>query len=934
MAEGTRGQDAEPPRVGGARAASTFHPEDRARASIDAQLAEAGWVVQSRDQMNLGAGLGVAVREFVTESGPADYALFVGRKLCGVIEAKPEGTTLSGFAEQAARYMAEMPPHLVRTPGQVRFEYVASGTETLFRDHADPSPRSRRVFHFHRPETLERWVAEPATIRARLRAMPPLVTAGLRDCQIDAVQALEASLAADKPRALIQMATGAGKTFTACTFSWRLLAHAGFRRILFLADRANLVRQARDEFVAYRPPGTGRSFTELYNVQKLGPAGLDRSASVVISTIQRVYAVLTSRELAEEEEERSGFEAGAGDAERLVRYNPDFPIESFDLVVTDECHRSIYGTWRQVLEYFDAYIVGLTATPSLHTMGFFGRNLVAQYPYERSVADGVNVGFEIFRIRTDIGEHGGTIPKGYDVPVRDKRTRAERYETLTEDYAYTADQLDRSVIVPNQIRTVIEAFRDSLFTELFPGRTEVPKTLIFAKDDHHAEEIVAAVREVFGKGNDFAKKITYRTDGADPEQLIRSFRNDYNPRIAVTVDMIATGTDVKPIEVLIFLRDVKSELYFEQMKGRGARMIDRTALRQVTPDADEKTRFVLIDAVGVTESLKHVSQPLERQRAIGFDKLLDEIAAGRRDDDALSTLAARLALLDRKIGDKARADIIKATGGLDPKAIAHRLLDAIDPDAAEAAARAKTKGPATETEREQAREEAKETVCRLFDDPALRNLLKTVKKETEIRIDTISTDAVISSGYDEKKAQDTVARFRAFLEQNQDKLVALQILYGRPHAKRRLDRAAIEDLKVALRRPPWLLEPVDIWRAYKRLNDDRVRGDPTRALSDIVMLVRYAAGLTSTLEPLTASVAGRFNLWLGREEKAGRTYTDEQKAWLTAIRDFISINVEITPQDLMEAPEFAVQGGLAKARVLFGARVKPLLDEVQTALVA
>ncbi len=890
--------------------------------------------MQSRAQMNLGAGLGVAVREFATASGPVDYALFVGRDLCGVIEAKPAGTTLSGFAEQAARYMADVPEHLVRREGQVRFEYVASSNETLFRDHADPSPRSRRVFTFHRPETLQRWLAEDVTIRHRLQAMPPLITEGLRDCQIDAVQALEASLAAGRPRALIQMATGAGKTYTACTFSHRLLEHGKFKRILFLADRANLVRQARDEFLAYRPPGTGRSFTELFNVQRLGPAGIDKSAAVVISTIQRVYSVLTGRELSDEDEERSGFEAGAADAERIVQYNPAVPIESFDLVITDECHRSIYGTWRQVLDYFDAFIVGLTATPSLHTLGFFGKNLIAQYPYERSVADGVNVGYEVFRIRTEISEQGGRVPKGYELPVRDRRTRAQRYEELSEDFAYAAKDIDRTVTVPNQIRTVLEAFRDSLFTDLFPGRTEVPKTLIFAKDDHHAEEIVGIVREVFGKGNDFAQKITYKVDQADPEQLIRRFRNDYNPRIAVTVDMIATGTDVKPLEALIFLRDVKSELYFEQMKGRGARTISPTALRQVTPDAEEKTRFVLIDAVGVTESLKQVSQPLERQRSIGFDKLLDDIAAGRRDDDAISTLAGRLAALDRKIDATARATIARKTGGLDPKALANRLLDAVDPDAIQRQIVEQHGDAANDKQREAVRNALKDAACEIFDDPELRQLLKDVKRLTEIRIDTVSTDAVVSSGYDEKKARDAVDKFKSFLDQNRDRLVALQILYGRPHATQKLDRAAIEELRDVLRRPPWLLEPVDIWRAYARLDDKRVKGNPTRALSDIVMLVRYAVGAATTLEPLSSTIAGRFNLWLGREEKAGRVYSEAQKAWLTAIRDYIAVNVGIAPQDLNEAPDFSAQGGVAKAYALFGTRLKPLLEELPGVLVA
>jgi type I restriction enzyme R subunit len=907
-----------------------FHPEDKARSLIDRRLVACGWLIQSKGEMNLGAGLGVAVREFQTASGPVDYGLFVGRKLCGVIEAKAEGTTLSGYSEQAARYIADVPKHLVREEGQVRFEYVASGTETLFRDHADPDPVSRRVFSFHRPETLERWVKEPLTLRGRLQAMPDLLNDGLRACQIDAVSALERSMAQNHPRALVQMATGAGKTFTACTLSYRLLAHAGFKRILFLADRANLVRQTRDEYLAYRPPGTGRSFSEIYNVQKLGAAGLDKDAQVVVATIQRVYSVLTGKELSEEDEEVSSFELPRADTERLVSYNPSIPIESFDLVVTDECHRSIYGTWRQVLEYFDAFTVGLTATPSLHTLGFFGKNLVAQYPYERSVVDGVNVGFEIFRIRTEIGERGATVKAGYDLPVRDKRTRAERYETLDADFSYTPDQIDRSVLVPNQIRTVLETYRDSLFTELFPGRTEVPKTLIFAKDDHHAEEITGLVRDVFGKGNDFAKKITYKTDGGDPEALIRSFRNDYNPRIAVTVDMIATGTDVKPLEVLIFMRDVRSELYFEQMKGRGARTIPAEKLREVTPDAEAKTRFVLIDAVGVSESLKTVSQPLERDRVISFDRLIDDIAAGRRDDDAFATLAARLAALDRRIGEKDRAAIVKASGGVDLSGLASRLLDAIDPDAQ--AMRLPKDAP--DPVQKKVREAAKDEAATIFDNPSLRRLLKDVKAAADIRIDTISTDMVVSSGWDEKKATDTVARFTRFLEERRDELAALQILYRLPYAQRRLTYEAVDDLREALKRPPWLLEPIDIWRAYKRLASDKVRGNPAGTLADIVMLVRYAIGVSESLEPLPSVIAGRFNLWLGREEKAGRVYSEEQRAWLTAIRDHLGVNIEIRPEDMMDAPEFSGRGGIVKARALFGTRLPGLLDELSDVLVA
>ena len=910
-----------------------FHPEDAARAAIDAKLEASGWQIQNRRDMNLGAAIGVAVREFQTTAGPVDYALFVDKTFCGVVEAKADGTTLSGFSEQAEGYLGGAPDYLPGAPEQRRFEYVSTGAETIFRDLSDPEPRSRRVFTFHRPKTLRRWLSEPDTLRARLQHMPALDTEGLRTCQVEAIEGLEQSLSHDDPRALIQMTMGAGKTFTACTMSSRLLAHAGVRRILFLVDRRNLGNQTATEYAAYRPPGTGRLFTELYGVQKLGPAGLSSDAAVVISTIQRVYSVLTGKELPEEEEEASAFERD-DEGPKPVVYNPHVPIETFDLIVTDECHRSIYGSWRQVLEYFDAFIVGLTATPSVHTLGFFNRNIVAEYPYERSVVDGVNVGYEVFRIRTRIGEQGSRVEKGYTIPVRDKKTRAQRYETLSDDLIYSARELDRSVVAPNQIRTVLETYRDTVFTDLFPGRTTVPKTVIFAKDDNHAEQIVEIAREVFGKGNDFAKKITYRVQDADPEQLIKQFRIDPNPRIAVTVDMIATGTDVKPIEVLIFLRDVRSELYFEQMKGRGVRSISNTDLQAVTPDADAKTRFVLIDAVGVTESAKTLSAPLDRNHAIAFDKLLEQVAAGDRRDDTISTLAARLAALDRKLDGDTQVELSKLANGRSLSDLARGLLDSIDPDTVEAATHAKHGVAATETELETTQKELKEEACRPFDSPTLRQGLVAAKAKTDIRIDTISTDEVISSGYDEAQAQQTVDRFKEFLEANKDQIAALQILYGRPYAQRRLTYEALEDLRDALKRPPWLLEPVNIWRAYKRLHDKRVRGNATRILTDIVMLVRFALDKDEALEPLPAKIAGKFNLWLGREKNAGREYSQEQLAWLGAIRDHLAVNGDVTRGDLQEMPDFAGRGGAIKARELFGARLDGLLGDLSDALVA
>lgn len=901
-------------------------PEEEARKLIDAQLEAAGWVIQDRSAMNRKASLGVAVREYPMASGPCDYLLFVDGKACGVVEAKPEGSTLSGVADQSLRYQHGAPDQLATWGTPLRFDYEASGSEIMFADRADPDPRSRRLFAFHKPETLLEWLKDGSSLRTRLTQLPPLDTQGLRDCQIEAIEGIEHSLAQDQPRTLIQMATGAGKTFTAANLSYRLLAHGQAKRILFLVDRNNLGKQTLKEFQAFRPHGTGRLFTELYNVQRLGPAGLDKDAKVVISTIQRVFSQLSGTELSEEEEEASSFEGGSSPP-KSVGYNPGFPPESFDIVIVDECHRSIYGTWRQVLDYFDAHTIGLTATPSVHTMGFFNSNLVAEYPYERSVVDGVNVPFEIFRIRTQIGEHGSRIPAGFTVPRRDRHTRRQRYEELDEDLIYGGSDLDRSVIAPNQIRTVLETYRDTISTELFPGRAEVPKTLIFAKDDHHAEEIVNIAREVFGKGNDFAKKITYRVTGVNPEELISAFRNDYNPRIAVTVDMIATGTDVKPIEVVIFMRDVHSALYFEQMRGRGVRTVNPNDLTKVTPDAKVKDRFVLIDAVGVTESEKVIARPMERERTTSFDKLLEQIASGRSDEDAVSTLAGRLASLDRKLTEDQREEVRKVTGGYSMSDLAGRLVDALDDDRI---VRIAANPAEEETVAARLREEALEP----FNVPELRNLLIDLKRMSEVVIDHHSPDVVISTGFDEKAAAEMVSSFQKFLDEEKDQIAALSILYGRPQAQQRLTYQSLEELLAAMMRPPWLLQPPALWNAYRRLQGDKVRGNPAKVLTDIVALVRFAIGASETLAPLSTDMAGRFNLWLGREKKAGREYTQDQLSWLEAIRDHLAANIEVSLRDFQDFPQFTARGGVIAARKAFGPRLETVIVDVTEALVA
>ncbi|NNN08361.1 MAG: DEAD/DEAH box helicase family protein, partial [Acidimicrobiaceae bacterium] len=524
--------------------APNLKPEERARDLIDEQLTRAGWFVCDRKDIELFNHQGVAVREVImaTEHGRADYLLYVDRQIVGVIEAKPVGTTLSGVQWQSAMYAEGLPETYrdgaVLKDDRLPFVYEASGTETQFTSGFDPYPRARKIFNFQEPATLARFIRDSVndpnapTWPGKVLSMPSFDHYSLRPAQRASIAALEHSLSSGThSRSLVQMATGAGKTRMAVTEAYRLLKYGGFNRVLFLVDRNNLGDQTLREFRDFTTPDDGRKFSELYNVDKLTSAGLAQSSSVVISTIQRVFAGLRGMEIPEDDDPQ--IDGYVPPAPVTVEYSAAMPPETFDLVIVDECHRSIYGLWRGVVEYFDAHVVGLTATPTKQTLGFFQQNLVSEYTYAESVADGVNVDFEVYRIQTEITKKGATIEAGTIVPKMDRRTRQQRWETLDEDFDYTGSELDRAVTSKAQIRLVLETFRDRLYSEIFPGRSVVPKTLIFAKDDNHAEEIVLMAREVFGKGNDFAAKITY--NAKDPKALLQKFRNSPDLRIVVTV---------------------------------------------------------------------------------------------------------------------------------------------------------------------------------------------------------------------------------------------------------------------------------------------------------------------------------------------------------------------------------------------------------------
>ena len=930
-------------------------PEQEARREIDAQLVACGWVVQDHKHAAVAAAQGVAVREVPVGKGRADYVLFVDCQAVGVIEAKPVGTTLTGVEPQTLGYRTSYPGELPASDvgGALPFGYESTGVETRFTCGLDPLPTSRRVFAFHRPETLARWVEDRietgiGALRAGLELLPDLDPKGLWPAQAEAIRSLEVSLRENRPRALIQMTMGAGKTFTAVNAIYRLVRHAGAQRVLFLVDRANLGRQAVREFEGFDTPDDGRKFTELYNVRRLTSSHLDMAAEgatkVHVCTIQRLYSLLRGEELDDALDEQSGGDMAPEQPVEVV-YSPAVPIESYDVIIVDECHRSIYGVWRQVLEYFDAFLVGLTATPGIQTFAFFEQNLVTEYGHAEAVADRVNVDFDVFRIRTEITEGGGTVPAGFVTEFRDRLTRHQRLDRVDTDVDYDAAELDRRVVAPDQIRTIVATLRNSL-PVMFPDRERrsdgllrhVPKTLIFAKDDSHADDIVQIVRKEFGLGNEGAVKITYRSgdSGHRPEVLLQQFRNAYNPRIAVTVDLIATGTDVKPIECVVFMRRVRSRNYFEQMKGRGVRVIDPNDLRAVTPDATVKDRFVLVDAVGVTDDDLHDTVPLERNRYESFDKLLNRIGLGSTDEAVVSSVASRLARLDQRMTAEDRAEV-EAVAGISLGALAHRLVAALDPDRhVEAAAEAAGTDDPTVEQIAAARERlVREALQPIAGNSQLRETLIEVRRSYEQMIDTASADRVIAGEFSidaTDRARRQVESFQQFIEENRDQITALQVLYSQPRDGG-LTYADIRDLANAVARPPHRWTTEDLWAAYETLDASKVRGSGNRVNTDLVSLVRYALGLTRELVAYPDLVNERFEAWLQQQRNAGRTFSDEQVAYLRLIRDHLATSLMIAPRDFRNPP-FSTHGGYGRARQLFGAELTPLLEELTEVLVA
>lgn len=948
-------------------------PEQIARDHIDQLLLASGWVIQDKKKINLAANLGVAIREYQTDIGPADYVLFVDRKPVGIIEAKreEEGVRLTTVEEQSREY-AGAKLRLIDNDN-LPFVYESTGLVTRYTDYRDPKPRSRSVFSFHRPETLQRWLTEPKTLRGRLLDLPVLPHEGLRDCQIEAITNLEKSFKDQRPKALIQMATGSGKTFTAITFIYRLLKYAKSKRILFLVDTKNLGEQAESEFRAFTAQDDNRLFTELYGVSRLNSSFIPNDSQVYISTIQRMYSILKGSDLDESAETENPNELKFEAKEPLpVVYNEKIPLEFFDFIVIDECHRSIYNLWKQVLDYFDAFQIGLTATPDNRTFGYFNQNLVCDYGYEKAVLEGVLVPYNVFTIETEISKSGSVIKFGEKVDVRERLTRRKFWETVDEDIEYSAKQLDKDIVNLSTIRTIIKAFKDNL-PVMFPDRHtsssplektggedvkhasnfEVPKTLIFAKTDSHAEDIVEIVREEFGERNEFCKKITYRSE-EDPKSVLQQFRNEYYPRIAVTVDMIATGTDVRPLEILLFMRDVKSKSYYEQMKGRGTRTCSLEELHSKGSPAAKysKDHFVIVDAIGVESSLKTDSRPLEKAPGIALKDVLQSIAVGNTSEEMLTTLANRLLRLDKQLNEKDKLKLTEKAGGLTISQLAKQLLQAHDPDSKQNITdkiNSNLKGHAPDVINKTIQTNLQKLIdlaVAPFNNPDLREFIVDIRKKYDQIIDVVNVDTVTKLGWVKDQVQDAeklIRDFKTWIMLHRDEITALQIFYAQPYRRRELTYKMIKDLYEVLTLEQPAIRLNHLWDAFTTQEDNDSEGKlvkrtqrtekPKQELALLVSLIRKAIGIDEWLHAYDKTVDRNFQEWVFKKQAGNLKFSEEQMHWLRMIKDYVAGSFHLDKDDF-ELDPFNKNGGLSKFYQVFGDQYEDIMNELNEVLAA
>ena len=862
-------------------------PEEKARIKIDQMFEDAGWKVVDRDfySPTLTA---VAIREGLLEGNKeADYFLFINGIAVGILEAKRKEVDVASnnVSEQAAIYVRGVPNYYKAYSRPLPIIYQSNGEKNFFRDFRNKDRDLIELNRIYTPKEIVKMLG----IKDFYAGLPTLKTKGLRDCQYEAITELENSFRVGQNKALIVLATGAGKTYTACLAAYRLLAYTPMKRILFLVDRNNLGKQAEGEFGMFRLTENGDPFNTIFTVNRIKSAKIPSDSNVVISTIQRLFSLLTGQEIVDNDDDENTITGEVQLTENMV-LPPDF----FDLIIIDECHRSIYGNWKKVLEYFNtAKLIGLTATPVPETKAFFNNNIVVNYTLEQSIIDGVNVDARIYRIKTEATENGGAILKGDKVKRETRYTGKIEMVRNEETKNYTKEELNRSIINPAQIKLVLKTYRDAVYTEMFtdpkrePNMDYLPKTLIFALNEVHANNIVHIAKEVFGRADDkFVQKITYSS--GDSNELIRQFRNDKEFRIAVTCTLVATGTDVKPLEVLIFMRDVASEPLYIQMKGRGVRTIGDEQLRNVTPNAFSKDFFFLVDAVGITESPKTTASPSDSEpvQTITLKRLLELLTHGNVNDDYLRLIAARLARINHKCTDKQREEFRKLAY-IGMQEISAVIFDALE----------KNELPPY-VSIDEPNLERKALVAPLTHHPEARQYLLILAAGF---IETLmpGEDNLISKGFSEEEAKDVTSSFEKYCDEHKDEIEALRIIYnndGEP-----LTYTMLRDLENKLKLANNKFNTSRLWNCYTIVNPQSVKKHSTKeekeALTNIIQLVRFANHQIETLESLYPSAQQRFNLWYGQVQ---RTVTESQITIIRQIVDYIASNGACTIKDIID----------------------------------
>ena len=863
-------------------------PEEKARQKIDLWFAEAGWKVINREDYEPTC-TAVAIREGLLKGNlEADYFLFINGKAIGVLEAKREEIDpfSNNVCEQAVLY-AKSVPHIYQAYQKpLPFIFTSNGKELFFCDFREQKQSFKQIMAIPTPYELVKQLG----ISDYFAGLPSLQKKGLRDCQYEAVTELEKSFRSGQNRALMVLATGAGKTYTACLAAYRLLSYTPMRRVLFLVDRNNLGKQAEGEFGTFRLTENGDAFNTIFTVNRLRSSSIPSDSNVVISTIQRLFSFLRGDTI----EDNDNDDDNEPTEEVVLPPNPNLPHDYFDLIIIDECHRSIYGNWRKVLEYFDtARLVGLTATPIPETMAFFNNNRIVNYTLEKSIVDGVNVDCRVYRIKTQVTENGGAILEGEKIKEETRYTRDVKTISNKETKTYTNKELNRSVINPAQIKLILSTYRDVVYTELFndPQREAnfdyLPKTLIFALNETHASNIVQIAKEVFGHTDDrFVQKITY--SAGDSNELIRQFRNDKDFRIAVTCTLVATGTDVKPLEVLIFMRDVESLPLYIQMKGRGVRTIGDEQLRNVTPNAFSKDCFYLIDAVGVTEHEKTIPTITDEltTKIITLKELLEQITHGYLPDEHLKRLAATLSRIYNKADNSQRTEFIRLAND-DMKELASRIYEAFENNILPPFI--STKEP---------NNERKGLVAPLANHADARRYLLILAAGF---VNTLmpGEDTLISKGFSIEEAKSTTEAFEDFCKEHSDEIEALRIIYnneGEP-----ITYSMLKDLENKLKMANNHFTSKQLWNSYAILNPNSVRRSSTKeesdALTNIIQLVRFALRQIERLDSVVSTSKQYFNLWLGQNQ---REITDKQREVISRIVDYIASNGACTIKEIRE----------------------------------